>query len=96
MICGMQQVCRTVRLVRRGGTEDLTFAKVLETAEIAERETKDAQNSCRVSQNRNKTEEVHQVAAPPRRGRPSGLGACNSTVQVQKQSLQILQEMGAH
>ena len=34
---------------------DLTFAKVLETAEIAERETKDAQNSCRVSQNRNKT-----------------------------------------
>ena len=55
---------------------DLTFAKVLETAEIAERETKDAQNSCRVSQNRNKTE-VHQVAAPPRRGRPSGLGACN-------------------
>ena len=37
---------------------DLTFAKVLEIAEIA-----DAQNSCRVSQNRNKTE-VHQVAAP--------------------------------
>ena len=35
----------------RGGTD----AKVLETAEIAERETKDAQNSCRVSQNRNKT-----------------------------------------
>ena len=31
---------------------DLIFAKVLETAEIAERETKDAQNSCRVSQNR--------------------------------------------
>ena len=30
---------------------DLTFAKVLETAEIAERETRDAQNSCRVSQN---------------------------------------------
>ena len=55
---------------------DLTFAKVLETAEIAKRGTKDAQNSCRVSQNRNKTE-VHQVAAPPRRGRPSGLGACN-------------------
>ena len=51
---------------------DLTFAKVLEAAEIAEMETKDAQNSCRVSQNRNKTE-VHQVAAPPRRGRPSGL-----------------------
>ena len=44
-----------------------TVAKVLETAEIAEREAKDAQNSCRVSQNRNKTE-VHQVAAPPRRG----------------------------
>ena len=22
MICGMQQVCRTVRLVRRGGTEE--------------------------------------------------------------------------
>ena len=34
---------------------DLTFAKVLETAEIAERETKDAQNICRVSQNRIKT-----------------------------------------
>ena len=49
---------------------------MLETAEIAERETKDAQNSCRVSQNRNKTE-VHQVAAPPRKGRTSGLGACN-------------------
>ena len=49
---------------------------MLETAEIAERETKDAQNSCRVSQNKNKTE-VHQVAASPRRGRPSGLGACN-------------------
>ena len=51
---------------------DLTFVKVLETAEIAERETKDAQNSCSVTK-----QEVHQVAAPPRRGRPSGLGACN-------------------
>ena len=27
-------------------TADLTFAKVLETVEIAERDTKDAQNSC--------------------------------------------------
>ena len=52
---------------------DLTFAKVLEIAEIA-----DAQNSCRVSQNRNKTE-VHQVAAPcTKKGetvRPRGLHA---------------------
>ena len=94
MICGMQQVGRTVRLVRRSETlresdrvffgmrdeavqkrlhtkADLTFAKVLEIAEIA-----DAQNSCRVSQNRNKTE-VHQVAAPcTKKGetvRPRGL-----------------------
>ena len=68
VICGMQQVCRTVRLVRRyqrrtlrdrvffgmrdEGVQkrlltkaDLSFAKAeRETAEIAERETRDAQN----------------------------------------------------
>ena len=46
---------------------DLTFAKVLETAEIAERETKDAQNSCRVSQNRKYIKWQHQQEGGDRR-----------------------------
>ena len=49
MFFGMRDEGVQKRLLTKA---DLTFAKVLETAEIAERETKDAQNSCRVSQNR--------------------------------------------
>ena len=41
---------------------DLTFAKALETAEIAERAAKDAEQLQSVTK-----QEVHQVAAPPRR-----------------------------
>ena len=67
MFFGMRDEGVQKRLLTKA---DLTFAKLLETAEIA-----DAQNRCRVSQNRNKTE-VHQVAASTKKGetvRPRGL-----------------------
>lgn len=58
-LCGMRDEGVQKRLLTK---TDLTFAKALETAEIAERAAKDAEQLQSVTK-----QEVHQVAAPPRR-----------------------------
>ena len=69
-VCGMRDERVQKRLLTK---TDLTLAKALETAEIAERAAKDAEQLQSVTK---QEQEVHQVAAPLRKGRQSGPGAC--------------------
>ena len=65
-VCGMRDEGVQKRLLTK---TDLTFAKALETAEIAERAAKDAEQLQSVTK---QEQEVLQVAEPLRTGRQSG------------------------